>query len=64
MHINGKVLIVEDDPGVRTLMKDTLDNYGFHVTSCENGTQALHSSASSYFDVIITDYDLPGLNGL
>ena len=57
------ILIVEDDDYTRESLCDLLEAEGYDVTSCDNGSTALDSAREKCFAAIITDYELPGLNG-
>jgi two-component system, OmpR family, response regulator MprA len=60
---NAKLLIVEDDPAVRTSLERRFRFEGFQVTSAENGEQALDILAGMEPDLILLDVMLPGLDG-
>lgn len=63
----GAILLVEDDPEVRDLLKLLLEAENHLVTAVGDGAEALAtiSGAASAPDMIITDYNLPGgLNGI
>ncbi len=59
-----KILIVEDDEAMRSLLRDFLDEEGFDTDSVSNGYDALRKLADQSFDLIITDIQMPGLTGL
>ncbi len=54
-----KVLLVDDDDAVRTMMCVTLENKGFEVISAASVTEALKHIATDRFDVLITDLHMP-----
>jgi DNA-binding response OmpR family regulator len=54
-----KVLLVDDDDAVRTMMTLTLEHKGFGVVSAANVTQALGLITTENFDVLITDLHMP-----
>ncbi|MEO1023071.1 MAG: response regulator [Bacteroidota bacterium] len=56
-----KVLIVEDNAQMRTYVADMLRQ--FHVETASNGQAALSILAKKSFDVVITDYMMPGMTG-
>lgn len=59
------ILIVEDYQPVLHLMRDILEMEGYTVDLCDDGTVALEKLGSStHYDLILTDNDLPGVNGL
>ena len=59
-----RVLIIEDDEGMRSLLKDFLDEEGFDTDSVSNGSDAFRKIVKNPFDLIITDIRMPGLTGL
>jgi DNA-binding NtrC family response regulator len=65
MDANGKrILVVEDDPGLRFTMTDNLEEAGFSVTAADDGAEAIRILESEMFDVVVTDIRLPGKDGL
>jgi YesN/AraC family two-component response regulator len=57
--ITHKVLLVDDDDAVRTMMTLTLEHKGFEVVSAPNVTEALTLITTESFDVLITDLHMP-----
>jgi two-component system, cell cycle sensor histidine kinase and response regulator CckA len=60
------VLVVEDEPGVRSLLCVTLENSGYRVFSAADGAEALDffMKGGERVDVVILDLNLPRLSGL
>jgi DNA-binding response OmpR family regulator len=54
-----RVLLVDDDDGVRDMMNMTLERKGFDVVVAANVTEALRHIATETFDVLITDLHMP-----
>ena len=59
-----KVLLVDDDPTIRDSMRLFFDAEGCRYTSVESAEGALEELASGSYDLIISDYKLPGMDGL
>lgn len=59
-----KVLLVEDTPFFQKLEKDYLENAGYHVTVADNGKVALQILQTEKFDIIVSDINMPEMNGL
>lgn len=59
-----RILVIEDDAEMRSLLEDFIEGEGIEVESAIDGTQALRKLAGESFDVIITEIHIPGLNGL
>ena len=58
-----KVLAVDDDPICLELLRETLESEGHDVTTVEDGEEALSLLRSGDTRVLITDWEMPGLNG-
>jgi CheY-like chemotaxis protein len=60
-----KILHVEDDPVVANIMKETLALEGWEVETCAEGTAAVGKiNSRARYDLLLLDYDLPGMNGV
>jgi len=57
--IAHKILLVDDDDAVRTMMTTTLERKGFDVVPAANVTEALKHIATESFDALITDLHMP-----
>jgi CheY-like chemotaxis protein/predicted regulator of Ras-like GTPase activity (Roadblock/LC7/MglB family) len=60
----GVVLIVDDDPLVRHSLQRVLTGEGYDVEAAENVDQALKTLRQRLIDLVITDLQMPGENGL
>jgi DNA-binding response OmpR family regulator len=60
---NKKVLVVEDDASIRTLLATLLSHNGFACEFSENGNDAVHRLRHSEYDAILLDLMLPGQLG-
>jgi EAL domain-containing protein (putative c-di-GMP-specific phosphodiesterase class I)/ActR/RegA family two-component response regulator len=60
----SRVLIVDDDASVCSMMADLLGSEGYEVVCTQSGIDALHRISQQVFDVIVSDARLPGLRGL
>ncbi|HEX3890284.1 MAG TPA: sigma-54 dependent transcriptional regulator, partial [Verrucomicrobiae bacterium] len=65
---NGKkpsrILIVDDDPGQRSLLNSFLRGQKFETTMADSGERALELLRAEQFDLMISDVRMPGLSGL
>ena len=59
-----KLVIVDDDPEMRSLLADELEEEGYQVTLAKNGLDILSEIPFQSFDLMITDWKLPLRNGL
>ena len=64
MGSGGEILIVDDDPANRELLKRRLARAGYTSTSVESGEEALKILATERFDLILLDLMMPGISGL
>ena len=60
---NPLVLIVEDDLGTRTLYREYLRHDGFRTVDAHNGHQALEKARDLCPNAVITDLNVPGMDG-
>jgi two-component system, OmpR family, KDP operon response regulator KdpE len=61
---NGNILVTDDDPELRRVMRRTLDALGFEVAESPNGEQALQEVDSRRYDVVLMDANMPGIGGI
>jgi signal transduction histidine kinase len=59
----ARILVVEDDPGVRQFIVECLEMSGHRVTQAEHGEAGLAQIESAEPDLIIVDFLMPGMNG-
>jgi two-component system, NtrC family, nitrogen regulation response regulator NtrX len=59
-----KLLIVDDEPGIRDSLAGVLEDEGYQVTAASSGEAALDILRQSQFDVVLLDVWLPGIDGL
>jgi DNA-binding NtrC family response regulator len=60
----GRVLVVDDNPRARQSMADALAGAGHEVVASASAIEALKLTGKQSFDVIITDLQMPGMDGL
>jgi len=58
-----KLLVVEDDEGLRSLLTARLEKSGFGCLSTDNGLEALNIIQKNQPDLVILDLGIPGLSG-
>jgi two-component system, OmpR family, phosphate regulon response regulator OmpR len=62
--VNAKLLLIEDDARLATMVKDYLGGAGFDVEHAATGSKGLHLSERTQFDALILDLMLPDMDGL
>jgi CheY-like chemotaxis protein len=58
-----KILLVDDDAGVRRMLQRVLEEEGYSVVAAANGVEALESAQSIVPDLVLLDLNLPVQNG-
>jgi two-component system KDP operon response regulator KdpE len=59
-----KILVVDDEPQIRTLLKSTLGRAGYSIVEAANGREALAAKSIDKPDVVLLDLGLPDRDGL
>ncbi len=60
----GAILVVEDDEAIAASLEMILGGEGYEVTRCADGKMALELAISESYDLVLTDFRLPGMGGL
>jgi len=61
---SGRILVVDDEPQIRRVLRATLSEQGYEVEDARTGEDALVAVRNSRFDVILLDMNMPGMDGL
>ena len=59
-----KILVVDDQRGMRLTLSGVIEDRGYDVTGVEDGYQAIEAARKTTFDVIFMDIKMPGINGV
>jgi len=59
-----RVLVVDDEPHVRQLLRRKMEQCGYDVTEAVDGREAIHRLCESAFDLVIADIIMPEQDGL
>lgn len=59
-----RVLLVDDEPGIRNVLQIYLKDAGFDVAMADNGKEAAHAVGEQRFDIVLTDIRMPGMDGI
>ena len=58
-----RILVIDDEKSFLGLMEDFLSSLGYSATTAECGKEGLTKFHNDYFDLVITDFSMPGMNG-
>jgi len=69
IYVEGKpnlrrILVVDDEKGVRDAMEGILSDFGYEVAVASDGDEALVLLQDSPVDLVLTDLNMPGMDGL
>jgi len=60
----GRILVVDDEPQIRRIMRTTLTGAGYEVEDAKNGQEALEKLREYHPDLVLLDMNMPGMDGL
>src|SRR3990172_4820559 len=60
----GRVLIIDDEPGLREILSEALRLDGHEVVTADSGRAALGAFARRAFDLVLTDLGMPDISGV
>ncbi|HWU25770.1 MAG TPA: response regulator [Rhizomicrobium sp.] len=58
------ILIVDDSPTIRDMLHQTLSGAGYHIVEARDGNEGIRKLDTDAIDCIITDVNMPNLDGL
>lgn len=58
-----KILVADDDEGIRILLRRVLEDAGYSVTLAGNGKEAIEKTYTEKFDIALLDIKMPGISG-
>lgn len=61
--MKSKILVVDDQAGIRLLLNEVFTSQGYKVALAEDGIKALNIICHNEIDLVVLDYHLPFLNG-
>jgi two-component system response regulator PilR (NtrC family) len=59
-----RVLVVDDDEGIRQLLTDYLNKFGYEVVCAVNGQEAVQKYTKGHFDIVLSDLVMSPMDGL
>ncbi len=60
----AKILVVDDERSIRSVLKEVLEFEGYVVELAENGTAGFEKATSAAYDLIFSDIKMPGMDGI
>jgi CheY-like chemotaxis protein len=60
---SARLLIVDDEPAIRTVISQVLTGIGYQVRSAEDGISALAEIRNQMPDIVLSDLNMPGMSG-
>ena len=60
----GRILVVDDEPQIRRVMRTTLTANGYEVSDARSGEEAIEKLDNEKFDLVLLDVNMPGMTGL
>ena len=61
---SGTILIIDDEPQIRRVLRTTLSVQGYEVQDARSGEEALDRLREDHFDLLLLDVNMPGMGGL
>ncbi len=62
--MSSRILIVDDEEGIRLLYKEELEEEGYEVELASSGEEALKKLDSGQMDMVLLDIKMPGMDGV
>ena len=60
----GRILVVDNDPQIRRMMRVTLTAQGYEVNEARSGNETLERVRTASYDLVILDINMPGMDGI
>jgi two-component system, OmpR family, KDP operon response regulator KdpE len=60
----GRILVVDDEPQIRRVMRTALTAQGFEVNDARDGEEALEKVREERYDLVVLDINMPGIQGV
>lgn len=63
MPAKNRILVVDDEDALRTVLSSELEGEGYHVRSAADGQEAINILGNQEFDLILLDIKMPNVDG-
>lgn len=60
----ARILVIDDDPQIRRVMRSTLTAHGYEVNDARSGEEGLEELRNGAYDVVLLDINMPGMGGM
>jgi two-component system, OmpR family, KDP operon response regulator KdpE len=60
----ANILVVDDEPQIRRVMRSTLSTHGYVITEAKSGEEAIESLGANRPDLVLLDMNMPGIGGI
>jgi CheY-like chemotaxis protein len=64
MEAGGSILVVDDNNVFRIVVSKMLSRLGYEVSSADSGENGLNIFLKNQFDIVLSDYEMPGMDGV
>jgi len=64
METDGKMLVVDENDFIRIAVSQMLSRLGYEVSSADRGETGLIVFLKNQFDIVLSDYEMPGMDGV
>jgi CheY-like chemotaxis protein len=64
METDGSILVVDDNDACRIVVSKMLSRLGYEVSSADSGENVLSIFLKRKFDIVLSDYEMPGMDGV
>jgi signal transduction histidine kinase len=64
MESNPKILVIDDEEGLRDMLSFSLGKEGYKVSTARNGEEGIKKATEEDIDIVITDIKMPGMDGI
>ena len=61
---SARILVVDDEPQIRRVMRTTLSSHGFVVNDARSGEEAIEKLRQERYDLVLLDMNMPGMGGM
>ena len=62
--MKARILIIDDDKDIRAVLRNILESYGYLCHEAAEALTALNEIQSQHFDLVLTDYQMPMMDGI